>query len=102
MAGRLGTAFAAIAVIAGSLFMGRPARGEVTAAQVNEAINQGVAFLEKRQRPDGRWVETTDAEPYGGTALITLALLSCGRTASDASVKKALDYLERVQDPERT
>src|SRR5262245_19924503 len=101
MAGKLARVFAAIAVIAGGLSIPQPARGEVTAGQVNEAINLGVAFLEKRQRPDGRWVDM-DAEPYGGTALVTLALLSCGRTANDASVKKALDYLERVQDPERT
>src|SRR4051794_6679360 len=33
----------------------RPARADVTAAQVNAAIESGVAYLEKQQRPEGRW-----------------------------------------------
>ena len=41
-------------------------------------------------------------EPGGATALCTLALLNCGRQPTDASVKKALDYLERLPDPDRT
>src|SRR5690349_17526509 len=35
----------------------RPARADVTAAQVNAAIESGVAYLEKQQRPEGRWSE---------------------------------------------
>src|SRR5262245_29998309 len=77
------------------------ARAEVTTEQVNAAIASGVAFLEKQQRPDGRWTDH-ESETGGATALITLALLNCGRTPSDPSVKKALDYLERLADPERT
>src|SRR5437588_7018459 len=78
------------------------ARGEVTAAQVNLAIARGVAFLEQHQKPGGQWTEYS-TEPDGGqTALLTLALLRSGRTMSDPSVAKALDYLERLRDPEKT
>jgi hypothetical protein len=79
----------------------RSARAEVTAAQVNAAIDSGVAYLEKQQRPDGRWTDY-ESEPGGITALATLALLNCGRTTQDESVKKALAYLERLPDPDHT
>src|SRR6266853_346618 len=77
------------------------ASGEVTSAQVNAAIEGGVAYLEKQQRPDGRWGEY-ESEPGGTTALITLALLNSGRTTKDDSVRKALAYLERLPDPDHT
>jgi hypothetical protein len=83
------------------LILGDAARADVTAEQVTTAINNGVAYLEKQQRPDGRWFEY-DAEPGGGTALVTLALLNCGRTPKDESIRKALAYLEKQPDPERT
>src|SRR5688572_7789472 len=89
-------------VVAGFIAaLSAPARAEVTAAQVNAAIANGVAFLEKQQQPAGNWTELA-AEPGGVTALCTLALLNCGRTPNDPSVKKALDYLERSQEPVRT
>jgi len=89
--------FAAICVAASPA-----ARAEVTAAQVNAAITRGVAFLEKQQKPDGGWTEHT-SEPEGGlTALCTLALLNSGRTPADPSVKRALEYLERRGDPDKT
>jgi hypothetical protein len=77
------------------------ARAEVTQAQVNAAIATGVAYLEKQQQLDGHWTEYP-GEPGGLTALCTLALLNCGRTPADSSVKRALDYLERNADPDRT
>src|SRR4051812_23132203 len=79
----------------------RPARADVTAAQVNAAIESGIAYLEKQQRPEGRWGEY-ESEPGGATALATLALLNCGRTTQDESVKKALAYLERLPDSDHT
>ena len=72
---------AAVAILAAAAPLG----AEVTTAQVNEAIARGVAYLEKQQRPDGRWTEY-DSEPGGATALCTLALLHCGRTPEDPSV----------------
>jgi squalene cyclase len=80
----------------------RCVQADVTADQVNAAINAGVAFLEKQQRPDGRFAET-DAEPGGGTALCTLALLNCGRNARDhESVRRALAWLEKQPEPDHT
>src|SRR5439155_18579055 len=79
----------------------RSLRADVTAAQVNAAIDGGVAYLEKQQRPDGRWGEY-ESEPGGTTALITLALLNSGHTTKDESIRKALAYLERLPDPDHT
>src|SRR5262245_25850595 len=93
--------FYLFAVAASLLLFGKPASADVTAEQVNAAINNGVAYLEKQQRPDGRWFEY-DAEPGGATALVTLALLNCGRTPKDESIRKALAWLEKQPDPERT
>src|SRR5439155_9163241 len=77
------------------------ARGEVTASQVKEAIEKGAAYLEKQQRPEGRWSEY-ESEPGGGTAVCTLALLSAGRTAEDESVRRALVWLDTLPDSDHT
>jgi hypothetical protein len=77
------------------------ARGEVTASQVKEAIEKGAAYLEKQQRPEGRWSEY-ESEPGGVTALCTLALLSAGRTPEDDSVRRALAWMEALREPEGT
>lgn len=82
------------------LFHSQTIRAEVTADQVNAAIRNGVAYLEKQQRPTGGWSEALN-EPGGITSLCTLALLNCGRTTEDESVKKALAYLEKAPEPNR-
>lgn len=77
------------------------ARADVTAAQVNAAIAEGVAYIEKQQQPNGGWPEHV-SEPGGGmSALCLLALLNSGRTTADDSVKKGLAYLERRENPQR-
>src|SRR5438128_762846 len=76
-------------------------RADVTAEQVNAAIKSGIAFLERQQQPSGAWSEMP-TEPRGVTALCTLALLNCGRTTEDESVKRALAYLEKAPEPDRT
>jgi hypothetical protein len=96
MAGRFGSLIVAILVAATA----SPARGDVTAEEVNAAIGNGIAYLEKQQHPGGNWTDYP-TEAGGVTALCTLALLNCGRTAADPSVKKALDYLERMPPPDR-
>src|SRR5438874_4654393 len=89
-------------LLSSPLFSSLSAQAEVTAEQVNSAIARGTAFLEKLQRPDGGWVEY-DSQPGGVTALCTLALLNCGRNAKEhESVRKALLYLEKQPDPDRT
>jgi hypothetical protein len=76
-------------------------RAEVTAAQVKTAIEEGVKYLESQQLPSGGWTEF-DGEQGGLTALCTLALLNSGRTKADPSVSKALDYLQNLNNPDRT
>src|SRR4051794_40850944 len=90
-----------VLAVAACLVSTASTRADVTAAQVNAAIEGGLAFLEKQQRPDGRWDEY-ESQPGGQTALATLALLNCGRTPKDDSVRKALAYLERLPDSDHT
>jgi len=88
-------------IAAGFLLPTRAIFAEVSAQRVAAAIEAGVEFLEKQQRPDGRWSEY-DSEPGGVTALCALALLNSGRTPEHDSVKRALGYLEKQPDPEHT
>jgi prenyltransferase/squalene oxidase-like repeat protein len=79
-----------------------PLRAEVTAAAVDESIRAGVKFLLDRQdKASGSWTEYP-GEPGGLTALVTLALLNCGESKDDPRIAKALDYLERMPDPQQT
>src|SRR5687768_7869957 len=74
----------------------QPVRAEVTAAQVDEAIRTGTAYLLKRQdKATGSWTEYK-GEPGGLTALATLALLNSGVPKDDPQVKAALAYLEKL------
>jgi hypothetical protein len=92
----------ALAALVMSVSVMQPARGEVTAAQVDEAIRTGTAYLLKRQdRATGNWTEYK-GEPGGLTALCTLALLNSGMPKDDPQIKAALDYLERLDDPRQT
>ena len=91
-----------IVLVVLAMAIARPARAEITAAQVKESIADGVKFLFKQQHPAGRWTEH-DSEPGGGmSALCTLALLNSGVAKDDPAAVKALDYLERIDDPGRT
>jgi hypothetical protein len=91
-----------IAFVPSAFWIQGTARSEVTADQVNASIARGAAFLERLQRPDGGWVEY-DSQQGGVTALCTLALLNCGRNAKEhESIRKALLYLEKLPDPDRT
>ncbi|MFN5771393.1 MAG: hypothetical protein ACK44Z_18775, partial [Pirellulaceae bacterium] len=72
----------------------------LSARAVQQSIERGVQFLEKTQQRDGHW----DGYPNygcGQTALVTLALLSSGRSPDAPSVSLALEYL-RSKKPERT
>ncbi len=88
---------AALAV-ASHIDRSHPARAQtpagVTAAQVNEAIADGVRFLKAEQRDDGTWEER--ALYAGGlTPLATLALLQSGCDVKDETVAKALKHLRQ-------
>ena len=84
----------------------RPARGEITAEAVREAIDRGVKFLERKQLPDGSWGEygggSMRPEPGGLTSLCTLALLSCGVPPDDPHIERALQYIRKFPTPGHT
>lgn len=73
----------------------RPA-GPIDAQQVLTAIDRGVAYLKREQRPRGRWSDMAGYEG-GITALCTLALLNSGVEPSDPVVDRALKYLRGLQ-----
>jgi hypothetical protein len=65
----------------------------VTSEQVRRAIEEGVRFLETRQRPDGSWGGGGSPLSVGTTSLVALALLSAGEKADSPAVQGALQYL---------
>jgi len=79
----------------------RPARAEVTAEQVREAVDRAVAYLKRQQQPNGTWRPGWHDQPGGVTALCVLALLNAGVQPDDEHVKRALDYLRKLR-PEKT
>lgn len=74
----------------------RSARAEITAEQVNEAIQRGVDYLKREQLEDGHWTDPV-GYPGGITAICTLALLNCGVTAKEDTVRNAVNYLRKVK-----
>jgi len=75
-------------------------QGDITAEQVREAIDKGVAYLKQQQKVDGSW---DDYPGYSGgtSALCTLALLNAGVEPDDTQIQRALAYLRNYK-PERT
>lgn len=60
------------------------------------AIDRGVKFLLNKQNPDGGWGDTRlTSRGVGTTALVTLALLSCGESHQAPHVAKAIEFLKR-------
>ena len=72
-----------------------PARAEITAQQVRQAIDRGVAYLKREQRKDGSWPEHPTLAG-GVTALATLALLNSGVPADDPQIRLALAFLRKL------
>lgn len=72
------------------------AYAEITAEEVREAIDRGVAYLEREQNDNGSWPDPP-GYPGGITALCTLALLNCGVTADDPHVQSALNFLRKLE-----
>jgi hypothetical protein len=89
-------------VLAGALF-GRVAavRAEVTAEGVLRSIERGRAFLLSQQHADGSWSVPGDSRfRIGVTSLSLLALINSGMTAADPPIKKGLDWLRDVREPQ--
>ena len=66
---------------------------DITADQVRKAIDQGVAHLQSKQRPNGSWKPTSARDQGGLTSLCTLAMLNAGVDPEDESLKRALDWI---------
>jgi hypothetical protein len=65
-------------------------------AQVDKAIDRGIAYLLSVQNPDGSWTATGETLPNhtdGITALVGVTLLECGVKKDTAAVQKAAAYL---------
>ena len=91
-----------VLILADLLVVGdaRFAVAEITAEQVRQSIERGVAFLKRQQRADGSWAEYP-SQAGGITSLCTLALLNSGADPDDESVRRALNFLRKLL-PERT
>jgi len=76
-----------------------PVGAEVTAEQVQGAIDRGTGYLLAQQRDDGSW-----RGPGGVSALCTLALLSAGvkLDQEEMQMQKALYHLRYSIPPKRT
>jgi hypothetical protein len=61
-------------------------------AEVNAAIDRGVARLAKLQKADGNF-EPYQGQELGTTALCAYTLVSCGVPAADERVEKALAFI---------
>ncbi len=75
------------------------ARADITADEVRQAIDRGVAYLKQQQQADGRWADWPGKDG-GVTALCTLALLSAGVPPEDDTIQRALTWLRarRLKD----
>ncbi|HVU89666.1 MAG TPA: DUF4159 domain-containing protein [Pirellulales bacterium] len=73
-----------------------PARADVTAEQVREAIDRGVTYLRRQQFPDGSWQEIAPIMAGGVTSLCTLALLNAGVPKDDPQIQAALNILRQI------
>ena len=75
------------------------ARADITADEVRQAIEQGVAYLKQQQHTDGRWSDWPGKDG-GVTALCTLALLNAGVPPEDPTIQRALGWLRarRLKD----
>ena len=83
----------------------RVASDRVSAAKVSAAIDRCVSFLVNEQKKDGQrggsWVGNGDYGT-GQTCLVTLALLSAGKTAKSPEVSRALTHIRAHKNPKRT
>ncbi len=78
---------------------------KVSAAKVSAAIERCVSFFVNAQKKDGqRGGSWAGAETYGTgqTCLVTLALLSAGKTAKSPEVSRALTYIRANKNPSKT
>lgn len=76
---------------------------EISDEAVEKAIEQAVAYIFSKQKPDGSWPTynkpgATHYYPTGPTALCVYALLEAGVSAQDPRIAKALAFMEKTPD----
>ena len=80
------------------IFSTSPLAAQVTAEQVNKAIDRGTSFLKNQYTiNNNRWPEY-GAVPGGVPALCTLSLLQSGVPLSDPVIQKSLEDLRSLND----
>jgi prenyltransferase beta subunit len=73
-----------------------PARGDVTAKQVEDAIRSGVRYLVRQQQADGSWPDADVRAHTGTTSLVMLSLLTAGERIGAPHIDNGLAFLERM------
>jgi hypothetical protein len=66
---------------------------DIDPQQVNLAIEQGKQFLKNRQKINGNWDEQSSEERCGATALVIIALVSCGEPRDSAVIRRGMNFL---------
>ena len=79
-------------------FLQGAARADVTAAEVERALELGVKFLRDAQQADGSWPDGANVHT-GTTSLAVLALLSAGAKIDSLPIQRALTFLRGVDAP---
>ncbi len=72
-----------------------PTRAEITGAEVEDAIRNGVRYLSRQQNQDGSWPDVDQKAHTGTTSLILLALLTSGEKLDSPPIQRGLAYLEQ-------
>lgn len=65
-------------------------------AEIDHAVDRGVAFLRRTQQRDGTWQQggsNSVENAVGATAMCATALLECGVAIDDSAVQKAANYV---------
>jgi hypothetical protein len=83
--------------------LARPARAELNAKQLVDAIEKAKQLLLLQQQEDGSWKQGKGVEQYetGDTSLALLALLNTGMSLNDPPIERGLNWLRRKR-PETT
>ncbi|MDR1924447.1 MAG: DUF4159 domain-containing protein [Planctomycetaceae bacterium] len=66
---------------------------DIDPQQVRAAIEHGKQFLKTRQKEKGNWDEVSGQERCGATALVIIALISCGEPKNSSVIRKGMNYL---------
>ncbi|MDR1483797.1 MAG: DUF4159 domain-containing protein [Planctomycetaceae bacterium] len=66
---------------------------DIDPQQVHLAIEQGKQFLKNRQKLLGNWDEVSGEERCGATALVIIALVSCGEPRNSPVVQHGMKFL---------